>query len=159
MTEVWKQEKIINWSQIILNSYEQIVGKKLIARTNNKIEDAKALFLASFVVVSHGRESIPILNYGNQIALDLWEMEWDNFTQTPSTKTVEHNNIKEAQRRQEMLQQVQQKGYIDNYECIRITITGKRFFIKNAIVFNLINNNNQPCGQAATFSEWKFLEN
>ena len=35
---------------------------------------AQALWEAQFVVVSHGMEENPILNYGNQQGFDLWEM-------------------------------------------------------------------------------------
>jgi hypothetical protein len=155
MTEIWKQEKVINWCQTILNSYEQIVGKQLIPRNGDKLEESKALFLAPFVVVSHGTEIPPIFNYANETALNLWEMNWEEFTQLPSRESA----IADARElREKMLQEVIKKGYIDNYEGIRITKTGKQFLIKNATVCNLINDNNNYCGQAATFTQWRFLD-
>jgi hypothetical protein len=36
---------------------------------------AQFLFEAPFVVVSHGIEANPILNYGNKKALTLWELD------------------------------------------------------------------------------------
>lgn len=155
MREIWQQEKVINWCQLILNSYDKFLGKQLIYRNGDKLEESKALFLAPFVVVSHGTEIPPIFNYANQTAQNLWEMNWEEFTQLASQESA----IADARElREKMLQEVIIKGYIDNYEGIRITKTGKQFLIKNATVCNLINDNNHYCGQVATFSQWTFLE-
>jgi hypothetical protein len=48
-------------------------------------------------------------------------------------------------------------GFVDDYRGIRITSSGKRFLIEQAIIWNLINGDGQRVGQAATFSEWKWL--
>ena len=112
------------------------------------------LFNAPFVVVSHGTQADPILNYGNRAALALWEMSWDEFTRTPSRLTTEAPNRQERAR---LLEGVSSKGFIDNYSGIRISKNGRRFEIFRAIIWNLITDKGEPCGQAATFSEWKFL--
>jgi len=106
------------------------------------------------VVASHGREQDPILNYGNQIALDLWQMNWQDFITTPSRLTAEPINQEE---RQKILSKVTQDGFIDNYQGVRISSTGRRFAIEKAIIWNLVDGDNRPCGQAATFSHWSFL--
>jgi hypothetical protein len=152
---VWNTPKIVSWTQIILDSYQKIVKNELITRENSPLARAKALYTAPFVVVSHGMQADPILNYGNEIALNLWEMSWDIFTKTPSRLTVEPIN---RQERKEMLEIVNTQGFIDNYRGIRISSQGKRFYIDRAIVWNLVTSENKLCGQAATFSEWSFLE-
>jgi hypothetical protein len=45
---------------------------------------ATALFNAPRVVVSHDTADDPILNYGNLMALELWNMTLTEFTATPS---------------------------------------------------------------------------
>lgn len=51
---------------------------------------ARALFdLPDRVVVSHGTEEDPILNYGNAVTLRLWEMSFEQLTSTPSRQTAE----------------------------------------------------------------------
>jgi hypothetical protein len=149
--EVWQQPSTITWTQILLNSFSQLLGYELISREGNLIEQAQALFFASFVVASHGTQTDPLLNYGNQAALQLWEMSWEELTQTPSRLTAEPINREE---RQIMLQQAAQQGYIDNYRGVRISSTGKRFLIKQAIIWNLSDSQGKFCGQAATFSDW-----
>jgi MEKHLA domain len=152
--EIWQQSKIVLWSQILLESYEKLLKRSLIERKGDPSEQAKALFFAPFVVVSHGTESDPILNYGNQIALDLWEMSWEELIQTPSRLTAEPVNRKE---REQMLTSAKEKGFINNYRGIRISKTQKRFLIEDGIIWNLTSERGEPCGQAATFSHWSFL--
>jgi hypothetical protein len=152
--DVWKQPEIIFWSQILLNSYEKLLKKPLMERKGDLLEQAEALFLAPFVVVSHGTESDPVLNYGNQMALKLWETSWEDFIRTPSRLTAEPINREERER---MLALAAQQGFIDDYRGIRISKTGHRFSIEGAIVWNLANSQDCACGQAATFSQWTFL--
>ena len=110
---------------------------------------------ANFVVVSHNTADDPILNYGNQAALNLWETDRETLLSMPSRKTAEPVHRDE---RAELLRRVTEDGYIDDYQGIRISATGKRFRIDQAIVWNLTDNSGQPAGQAATFSEWEMLE-
>ncbi len=151
---VWEKPQIITWSQILLDSFQQLLGYELISRQNTALEQARALFFAPFVVLSHGTQTDPILNYGNQMALQLWEMTWEDFTLTPSRLTAEPVNREE---RQQILQKVTQQGYVDDYRGVRISSKGKRFLIEEAIVWNLVNHQGQFCGQAATFSDWKVV--
>ena len=49
-------------------------------------------------------------------------------------------------------------GYIADYSGVRISRTGRRFRIAEAIVWNLLTPDQKPCGQAAMFSSWTFLD-
>jgi len=53
--------------------------------------------------------------------------------------------------RELLLARVMQEGYIDNYSGVRIDSLGKRFMIKKAVVFNLINTEGEIRGQACVF--------
>jgi MEKHLA domain len=146
--------QILYWTQILLDSYCQLVGSELIDRDRSPTFQAEILYQASFVVVSHGIQVDPILNYGNQIALDLWEMDWASFTQTPSKSTAEPVN---QAAREVMMSQVQRQGFIDNYQGVRISSSGRRFEIDRATIWNLTDLQGQFCGQAATFANWQYL--
>jgi hypothetical protein len=152
--QIWEQREIISWNQLLLNSFEQFLGCELISRSKDSQEDARNLFFAPFIVVSHDTQSDPILKYGNQIALNLWEMSWENFIQTPSRLTAEPMNREERER---MLALANRQGFISDYRGVRISSSGKRFAIESAIVWNLVDSNNMYCGQAATFSRWTYL--
>ena len=86
---IWQQPKIIRWSQILVDSYQQLLGKELVDSPNTPEQLAKNLFHASFVIVSHGIQVDPILNYGNKTALQLWSMSWEELIKTPSRLTAE----------------------------------------------------------------------
>jgi hypothetical protein len=150
----WQAEKIIHHTQRILKSYEHWVGQPLFSVSGSLEEQAAALFKAPFVVVSHGAEADPIFNYGNEQALRLWEMDWNTFTQIPSRQCVEQTAETD---RDQLLADAKTKGYIDNYRGIRISSTGKRFWIENVVLWTVFDEASQPCGQAATFPTWTFI--
>jgi hypothetical protein len=60
--------------------------------------------------------------------------------------------------RAEFLRRVRENGFIDDYSGIRISRTGRRFRIRQAIVWNVLDDAGAYAGQAATFSSWEFLE-
>ncbi len=152
----WISSETIDWTQIILDSYRQLLGKDLILdRSASPLDQARFLDHAPRVVVSHGIESDPILNYGNQMALSLWEMSWAELTTTPSRLTAEPVNWEV---RQQMLLQVESQGFVDNYQGIRISKSGQRFMIKKTIIWNLADLTGHYCGQAATFDQWQYID-
>jgi hypothetical protein len=153
-SQIWTNPAIVEWSQLLLNSFRHWTGRELLERAGDRTYQAQALFLSPFVVVSHGAETDPILNYGNQMALDLWEMTWDQLVQTPSRLTAEPVNRAE---REWMLEQARARGYLDTYRGVRMTSTGRRFLVKNALIWNVVNAEGQRVGQAATFSRWTWL--
>lgn len=146
--EIWEKPEIISWIQILLDSYQKLLGQELINRNSDPSLESKTVFFAPFILVSHGTQTDPILNYGNQIALDLWETTWDSFISIPSRLTAEPINQEE---RQVMLSRVTQQGFVDDYRGVRISSTGKRFLVEQAIVWNLQDSQGRFCGQAATF--------
>lgn len=149
-----EQGPIITWSQRLLDSFRHWTGRELLSRDGSLSEQARRLFDAPAVVVSHGLEPDPILNYGNQAALDLWEMTWEELTRTPSRQTAEPGHQEERSR---LLQVVEEQGYFDRYRGVRISSTGRRFFVEEAIVWNVIDEQGRRIGQAATFSRWTRL--
>lgn len=151
----WQEDNWIEQSQILLNSYRQFLGEELIARDGSNEDQSRALFEAPFVVVSHGTQDDPILNYGNQVALNLWEMDLETLLQTPSRMTAEPVHRDERAR---LLERTSRDGFVDDYRGIRIASTGRRFLIEKAIVWNLVNEAGDRVGQAATFSDWVFLD-
>ncbi|MBL1209102.1 MEKHLA domain-containing protein [Geminocystis sp. GBBB08] len=155
MNNIWEKKEIIIWTQIILNSYEKLLKKPLITRINiDEITQAKNLFNADFVVLSHNNNQDPLYNYGNQKALMLWEMSWEELIKTPSKNTTQPISREE---REALLQEANLKGYITNYGGVRISSTGKKYYIKDIILWNLTDNEDKFCGQAATFSQWEEL--
>ena len=152
--EWWLAPDKIEWAQLLLKSFRHWTGRDLIEGSSNVRDQAAMLFEVSFVVVSHGTESDPVLNYGNRVALDLWAMDWREFVKTPSRLTAEPVNQAERER---MLVTAAERGYFSDYRGVRISKTGRRFLVEDAIVWNLLDAQGRKHGQAATFSKWNFL--
>ncbi|MGZ8366011.1 MAG: MEKHLA domain-containing protein [Nitrospira sp.] len=150
----WDEPRIVEWSQLLMDSYRHWIGHDLIKRTADAKQQACTLFETSIVVVSHGVELDTILNYGNQTALDLWELPWKQFIQMPSRLTAEADDRAE---REQMLMQARAKGYYDGYRGVRISSTGRRFLVEQAVIWNVIDPAGRRIGQAATFSQWSYL--
>jgi hypothetical protein len=148
----WQQEAIIIHSQRLLHSYQHWTGESLFDLSALPEEIAQNLFEAPFIVVSHGTEPDPIFNYGNSRALELWELSWEDFTRMPSRQAVE---AIEQEDRQSLLEEAVITG-LKNYSGIRISSTGKRFYIDNGILWNLVDDE-LYCGQAAMFWNWKYV--
>ena len=141
---------------MIARSLKHWTGRNLLAgsETGAPAAFAAKIFRAPFILVSHGTQADPILNYGNAAALALWEMSWEELTRTPSRLTAEAPNREERAR---LLAAVTANGFIDDYSGIRISKTGRRFRIAQATVWNLLDERGNYSGQAALFSHWKFL--
>ena len=136
---------------MLLNSYAYWTQTELINRHGGPSEQAHRLFTVPFVVASHGVEAEPILNYGNAQALELWEMNWEEFTNTPSRLTAELVNQAERAR---MLKETDRDGMIRDYRGARISKSGNRFLVEKATVWNVIDQDKNKIGQAVTFSTW-----
>ena len=151
----WQLESLIRHSQNILNSFKHWTGHSLLEASGSSALDAQALFEAPFPVFSHGIEADPIYNYGNQKALELWELDWEQLIQMPSRYSAEPM---EQAERLGLLNKVKAKNYVTNGQGVRISRTGKRYMVSDFTVWNLLNEENNYCGQAATFSQWMLIE-
>lgn len=155
----------LDLTQCLLNSFRRWTGKELLDRLPTKgaptergprsatalEEDLLGLWNAPQVVVAHGTQSDPIFEYGNQQALNLWEMQLDEFLGMPSRLTAESMHRDE---RQKLLERTRQYGYVDDYRGVRISRTGKRFLIEDALVWTVLDHTGQVIGQAAAFDHW-----
>ena len=140
--------------ELLLDSLEQLTGKSPVPRLDDTAT-AKVVWEAPFALVSHGVEDDPIFNYGNLKALELFEMNWESFTKLPSRLSAEAANRAE---REVLLEKVNQDGFINDYSGVRISATGRRFHIENVLIWNISDKEEEPCGQAALFSDWGYLD-
>ncbi|MEB3310495.1 MAG: MEKHLA domain-containing protein [Snowella sp.] len=115
---------------------------------------AKDIYYAPFVVVSHNTDPDPIFNYANLTAQKLFEMTWQEFTALPSRQSAEPPNQDE---RAQLLETVATKGFCENYTGIRISKNQRRFYIQDALVWNLVDLAQKYYGQAAICHRWQYL--
>jgi hypothetical protein len=152
---IWEDPAIVEWSRLLAASFQRWTGKNLVSANANATELAGELFFAPFIVASHTPEADPVLNYGNRTALTLWETDWERFIQIPSRLTAEPVN---QEARERMLAEAARQGYVSGYGGVRISTTGRRFQIEDAIVWNVVDTHDNLLGQAATFDRWRFID-
>jgi len=136
---------------LLSQSFQHLLGYPLLPDTDNL---AERLYNAPFVLLSHNTDSDPIFNYANAQGLQLFELNWQQLITLPSRASAEPIN---QAARAELMHQVTTRGFITDYQGVRISSTGKRFAIRNAIVWNLIDSSGVYQGQAACFSDWTVL--
>ncbi len=139
----------------LLQSWTHWTGRSLIDPGLPRADQARQLFDAPFVVLSHDTAPDPILNYANRAALALFELSWEELIVLPSRLTAEFG---EQSDRAQLLETVTRQGYIDNYRGVRVAKSRRRFLIERASVWNLLDDQGAYYGQAATFSQWRFLD-
>ncbi len=149
-----KNSFLLEHALLLKNSYHRLLLKDLIPDNLSDKKFAQQLFHAPFAVASHDTSSEPLFNYANLKALELFELNWEELILLPSRFSAEPVNQAERER---LLSKVTKKGYIDHYEGVRISTTGNRFMIKNAVVWNLNDDQGIYKGQAACFGEWEFI--
>jgi MEKHLA domain len=145
----------VRHSQVLLDSYRILLGRDLIDRAGDRQTESRRLFDWSAVILSHGIEPDPILNYGNRAALSLWEMTPEAFVAMPSRLTAEPG-VRAA--REKALEETRSQGFSTGYEGIRVSASGKRFYIHDATIWNVVDSAGRPAGQAATFYRWSLVD-
>ena len=133
---------------LIAESFQRLIGAPLVTPA---LPIADALWNAPRVIVAHATEADPIFFFGNQMALELFEMTPEDFIKLPSRLSAEAMNREERQR---LLDEVTRNNFIANYAGVRISATGRRFRIEQAVVWNLSDAQGVKHGQAATFDHW-----
>lgn len=140
---------------ILRESLLRYSGKDLVDSSLSGREAAEYLYHAPFVLLSHDVAADPVFNYANLSGQKLFAVNWSKFMVIHSRCSAEPVN---QQERAQLLHEVSTKGFIDHYQGVRISNSGRRFRISNAIVWNLIAPDGSYYGQAAKFAQWKFLD-
>lgn len=141
-------------AELLISSFHRVTGKHLISPKLTGEAAYQALFEAPFALASHDTAEDPMFNYGNLTAQKLFEMDWATLLTHPSRHSAEPENRAERTR---LLKLVTEHGYIDDYRGIRVSSTGRRFRIDEAIIWNLIDEQGVYRGQAAALYKWAEL--
>jgi hypothetical protein len=139
---------------LLTNSLRKLKGDCLTDLSLSMKDQARQVFEASYVLLAHNGTADPVFQYANKMGLALFELSWDELTSLHSKYSAEAHNRDERER---LLNEVSLKGYADNYSGIRISKSGKRFEIKAATVWNIMDSDNVIQGQAAMFTRYTYL--
>ena len=135
-------------ARLLADSYSRLTGKALLDADFTRESIPRALFEARFGLVSHGTDPVPIFNYGNAFALAAFEMEWPEFTRLASRDSAE---VVEQAERELLMAKVKEDGFIQDYRGLRISASGRRFWIERATIWNVVDERGVYRGQAAVF--------
>ena len=150
----WETERAIaaasaaGRERLIGESFARVTGGALFGRAG---DPGEALWSLPSVVVAHGTESDPLFFYGNRAALDLFELSASSFVGMPSRLSAEPGD---RATRAKLMEQVTRDNFVRGYSGVRVSASGKRFMIEDAVVWNLIDGDGALRGQAAVFARW-----
>lgn len=130
----------------MMSSYEWMLGMPLVVPNTDPVD---ALWTAPKAILAHGAEADPLFFFANRSALRAFEADLETMIGLPSRLSAEAPLREE---RQTLLERVSKEGFIDDYQGIRIALTGRRFRIENAVVWNIVDETGQRHGQAAAFA-------
>ena len=149
---------VVTLAKQIVDSYTRVVGNQLVGLPGDAadVQIAKALYELPEVVLSHDGSADPTFTFANVAGQKLFEYSWDEFLTLRSHQSAEPEH---RSNRAEMLDRAARDGYISDYRGVRVSGSGKRFEIENAIIWNVLDERGNTIGQAAAFDQWRFLTN
>ena len=128
-------------------AFARVTGGDLVAEAPLDPSDlGRSAWEGNFALLTHDNSAI--LTYGNRFVLDLWEMDWETLTRTPSRQTAPDED---RAARAAILSDVERNGFTRSYGGRRGSRSGKFFRIENAIVFTLIDEEGAGFGTGAFF--------
>jgi hypothetical protein len=141
--------------QLLANSYERLLKQPLVPASMSIEKAARWLYEeAPFGILAHDTSPDPRFVYGNHAAQRRFEYGWDEIVGLPSRLSADAPNREE---RQAFLELVARDGYVRGYRGIRVTKFGKRFWIENATVWQLYDDEGVHRGQAAMIPQSRDL--
>jgi len=137
---------------LLADSHLRLVGVPLLDPGIAPEDAARWLYEeAPFCVVAHNTDADPRFVYANRAAQRCFEYNWDEMTALRSRLSAEQPNREERDR---LLDAVQKQGYASGYRGLRISKSGRRFWIEDVTVWNLVDRDGVNHGQAATYRRW-----
>jgi PAS domain-containing protein len=138
---------------ILVESYRRVVGAEPPFLAKDAAQTAEWLYEhATHCVLAHNTDPDPRFIYANKAAQACFEYDLEEITKLPSRLSAEPSDREERQR---LLEAVSRDGYATNYRGLRIAKSGRRFFIEDGVVWQLIDEGGVVRGQAASFGRWR----
>lgn len=146
----WLSPQALGLVSLILQSHQKLFGRPLIKAQGSRLA-AQELFVLDQVVLCHNGAEDPSFIYANRAALCLFQRSWQEMVGMPSRLSASQQQRLD---REKFLAQVRENNCIDGYAGERINSQGKRFQIRGARLWNLLDAEQHYRGQAACFSDW-----
>jgi MEKHLA domain len=140
-------------SAMLVASHQHFVGRPLLPPGIAEADGARWLYEdAPFCVLAHNTEADPRFIYANKVAQGCFEYSWEEFLALPSRLSAEAPAQFERQR---LLDAVARDGFASGYKGLRVAKSGRRFWIEEGVVWQLVDASGATYGQGATFPRWQ----
>lgn len=140
-----------DFADLLADSHARLVGESLVPECLRGAEAAAWLYDAPFGLLAHDMSPDPVFVYANRTAQERFGYDWDEFLGLPSRLSAESQD---RQTRQALMDAVRRQGYADDYRGLRVTKSGRRFWIEGVTIWNLVGPDGEPAGQAALIRRW-----
>jgi hypothetical protein len=138
---------------LLVGSYCRLVGEVPFFLDGDAPRSAAWLYDdAKACVVAHNTDPDPRFIYANRAAQACFDYDWDEFTSLPSRLSAGPGD-RDARAR--LLESVARDGFATGYRGLRIAKSGRRFWIEDGVVWQLVDADGATQGQAASFSRWR----
>jgi PAS domain-containing protein len=106
---------------------------------------------APFGLLAHDTAEDPRFVYANRTAQSCFEYDWAEFVGLPSRLSAEPGD---REQRQRFVRSVERDGFATGYRGRRIARSGRRFWVEDLTMWNLVDESGSYHGQAAVFHKW-----
>lgn len=151
MSAPWESDAVATLLRRIVASHRHWTGHDVAGIAADAPDIASRAFAAPLVLLAHDGGADPRFTYANRMAQELWELDWATFVGMPSRLSAEADQTADRQR---LLDRAREHGFIDDYQGIRRSRTGRRFRIEGVLLWNVLDEAGARVGQAAAFSRW-----
>jgi len=163
-TYTHQNPNLLAYLDLLKKSYQKFYGENLdddlyesrsVIASHSSIKNLISDWSCAREVLKRENHANPVFVFANRRAQELWEMDWQEFINLESRFSAEPD---ERQAREHLLNEVQSRGFIDNYSGVRVSKTGKRFLIKSARVWQVLDKDGVGAlGQAVCFEDYEFV--
>ncbi len=140
------------FAALLADSYTTLVGRPLLPDGLTGVEAANWLYEAPFGLLAHDTSPDPVFTYANLAVQQLFEYTWDEFVGLPSRMSA---GEEDRQARGVLLENVRHQGFTDDYRGPRVAASGRKFWIDDVTVWNLMGDEGTRVGQAALVRRWE----
>ena len=138
----------------ILDSYARRIGRELLHRSGDPLDDAERLLAYEAIVLSHDAGVDPRFVYANSAAASLWRMSIDEMIGMPSRLSAPADARDDRAR---MLSDASRDGVLSGYNGERVASDGTKFQIMDATLWT-VDGYPGGSGQAVVFSQWEPID-
>ena len=140
----------------LVRSYTVLTGRDLVPYDANPLVLAERVQRAPVILMSRSFDRDELPAYGNDLALNLWQQSWDQFTASPAADETGASEEERVMWRQahDLALAV---GHADVVSGVLSAGQGRRSRFTRATIWNVLDDDGRVVGQATLLSTWRWV--